>query len=372
MAGIKRNVLVKFIVLVVVPITFLSFNILTKPDVYTPKPYVLEYDTLRFKPPVIPADNPLTEEGVALGRLLFYDPILSGDNTQSCASCHKQQYSFSDGGVKFSLGIKGKPGRRNTMTLVNLVWQQDYFWDGRAMSLEELIKFPLTDSLEMAEDTSNLVKELNAHQYYPLYFEKAFGTKKVTFALAAKALSQFMRTIIIKGYSAGFLEIEKLMHKDEEALKDQKTLAGMYYRTTHTCGLCHPGEGMGKTKFADNGITVNDTNSRYFVTHNKDDISKFKVPSLINIKFSAPYMHDGRFNSLTDIASHYKENLPKLNAKNKTTLSKEIDGNLTQYDMDNIEAFFDLFTDTTILKSKKYSDPFTSGNFNWADYPYFK
>jgi cytochrome c peroxidase len=368
MANLGVRGMVKFVILLIIPFLFLCFSALKS----TTHPYILDYDTLRFKKPVIPADNPLTIEGVALGRLLFYDPLLSGNNTQSCGSCHKQEYSFSDGGAKYSLGIKGKPGKKNTMTLVNLVWQQDYFWDGRATSLEDVMKFPITDSLEMSQDTTKLVVELQAHPHYPEYFKTAFGTNKITFNLISKALAQFLRTIIIKGYSAEFLEIEKLMRKDKTGLENQKSLAGMYYRTTNTCGRCHPGEGMGQTAFADNGITLNDTTGRYAVTHNRDDISKFKIPSLINIKYSAPYMHDGRFTNLGQIAIHYKENLLKLNEKNTYILARKINSDLTQYDMDNIEAFFDLFTDTTILRSKKYSDPFNSESFNWDDYPNFK
>ena len=148
-----------------------------------------------------PAGNPSTEEGVELGRMLFYDTILSGNQKQSCASCHRQELAFTDG-REISIGSQGRKAHRNSLTLVNPGWQDRFFWDGRASSLEELIHFPVTDSLEMNADTLKIEKRLNRDKKYAALFQKAFGKTRITMPLVAKAISQFLRTIV--SYRAPF------------------------------------------------------------------------------------------------------------------------------------------------------------------------
>jgi cytochrome c peroxidase len=341
-----------------------------------PTPYFFEYDTLRFFKPIVPENNPTTFEGIALGRLLFYDPILSYNNTISCGSCHKQEYAFSDGGKKFSSGIDGKIGKRNSMSLINLAWQTSFFWDGRAKSLEDVIFFPVTDSLEMGNDTNNVVKTLKAHNHYPVFFDRAFPNESITFDNVSKAISQFIRTIHIRTYNKDFFRMIQKVKSNEsnKKLLKGKSFAGMYFRTINTCGRCHPGEGAGDTKFADNLITKNDTNSRYFVTGDIIDISNFKVPSLINIKSSAPYMHDGRFKSINEVIEHYDEHLKEIAEKNSSVFGHVEQSTLvlSKYDTKNFDKFFDLFTDSTLLTSKNYSNPFLSEKFDWKDFPVFK
>lgn len=339
----------------------------------TRTPFILTYDTLRFSKPAIPDDNILTVEGVALGRLLFYDTTLSGDFSQSCGSCHKQEYSFSDGGKQYSVGIKGKEGNRNTMTLVNLAWQTDFFWDGRVKSLEELIYFPVTDSLEMNSDTTIIVTRLTKHKFYPKLFKAAFPGEAISFHTVSKAISQFLRTINIKSYSKRFLEIEKeLKHNETIEKLQENSFVGLYYRTTNTCGRCHPGEGVGNTKFANNLSVPN-------AIYNTSDsgqmiLKKFKVPTLINIKYSAPYMHDGSYKDLDEVINHYEKHIKEIYTKNPEMFI-HVDSSLitlTEYDRKNLSAFFELFTDTSILTDKKYSNPFQSTNFKWDDFPYLK
>jgi cytochrome c peroxidase len=149
----------------------------------------------------------------------------------------------------------------------------------------------------------------------------------------------------------------------------------MYYRTVNTCGRCHPGEGSGnETLFANNLITYNDFKSRYKITGDTSDISKFKVPSLINIMYTAPYMHDGRFNSINEVIEHYDEHLVDISKKNPNKFEHVDLKNLKliDYDKEHFNLFFNAFTDSTILTDKKFSNPFNSKNFKWKDFPNFK
>ncbi len=337
--------------------------------------YNLNYDKERFHEPKIPISNPMTVEGVSLGRLLFYDSILSKNNKQSCGSCHKQQFSFSDGGKKYSMGVNGKEGNRNTMTLVNLAWQTSFFWDGRARELEDVIHFPIMDSLEMAIDTNEVVRKVNLHTNYPILFKKVFNTNKVTFYDISRAIAQFLRTLNISGYNPTFFSFfNKFKENESPVLLKEESLAGMYYRTVNTCGRCHPGEGVGDTKFANNLITTNEFNSRFKITQDSLDISSFKVPSLINIMFSAPYMHDGRFKTIDEVIEHYDDHIKEI-AKNNPNKFEYVDIEelkLTEYDKKNFKLFFNTFTDSTLLTSKKFSNPFYSKKFTWKDFPYFK
>ncbi len=366
---INKKIIV-YLLIVTLIIILSAFN--KKPQLHN---YTIKYDKERFNPPNIPADNPMTYEGVALGRLLFYDSMLSSDYTISCSSCHKQEYSFSDGGVQYSRGVNGKVGKRNTMTLVNLVWQTSFFWDGRASSLEEVIHFPIMDTLEMNLDTSQLIIRLNNHKFYPKYFKRVFNTNTITFKQVSKAIAQFLRTINIDGYNPRFIKMFNEFKSNEDASKtlNDSSFIGMYARTVSVCGKCHPGEGRGDTKFADNLITKGELISRFKITNDSIDISKFKVPSLINIKLSAPYMHDGRFNTIDEVTNHYSIHLNEIRSSNPAIFSNSLNDSIiiSELDINNFTKFFDLFTDSTIIKSKQLSNPFNKKNFNWHNFPYF-
>jgi cytochrome c peroxidase len=363
----NKFIFFSFSILIIIAF-FSSFKKDTKPTKYH-----FVYDTLRFNKPVIPENNPTTIEGIELGRLLFYDPILSYNNSVSCGSCHKQEFSFSDGGNVYSKGADGNNGKRNTMSLVNLLWQTSFFWDGRAKTLEDVIFFPVTDNLEMADDTNNVVNKLKSHKFYPTLFKKAFPDEEINFNNTSKAIAQFLRTIYIQSYSPEFFQmISKVKKNESPELLNENSFAGMYFRTINTCGRCHPGEGMGDTKFADNLITENDTNSRYYVTGLSADISKFKVPSLINIITTAPYMHDGRFKNISDLVEHYDKHLKDIAKKNPDIFGHVDSATIVLSDKQNFNDFFELFTDSAILTSKKFSNPFLSSKFNWNDFPEFR
>ena len=167
--------------------------------VYT-TPFTLEIPQLFLEnilPPVIPVNNPLSIEGVALGRKLFYDPILSGDGTQACADCHRQENAFTDS-LKFSVGIDGSIGTRNSMPLFNMAWNYDerFFWDGRVFSLEHQALAPVTNPIEMDNTWETVVLRLQEHEDYPELFKEAFGDIPISKELTTKAIAQFERTLI--------------------------------------------------------------------------------------------------------------------------------------------------------------------------------
>lgn len=277
--------------------------------------------TTPYIPPVIKnfrnipenPDNPMTQEGIALGKRLFFDPILSLDSTISCSSCHKKENSFSDPSVRSS-GVGGTLGKRHSIALVNLAWQKDrFFWDGRAASLQEQAKMPIEDPLEMHFTLAEAVQRLQSHPVYIDLFWKAFGTKTVSAALVTKALEQFEKSLI--SYNSRF---DKYL-RGEGTLSDAE-LRGLQIFTTEKgdCFHCHSTSApevfiSPDRTFANNGLdTVASVND--FVdfglgkfTGNPSDNGRFKIPTLRNLAFTAPYMHDGRFATLDEVIDFYSE-----------------------------------------------------------------
>lgn len=282
---------------------------------FEPTPYKLEIPS-HFPSMPIPADNPMTVEGVALGRMLFYEKRLSLDNSISCASCHAPQNAFSDSNP-FSTGVNGAVGNRNSMALVNLGWQQFFFWDGRAKTLEEQILEPIPNPVEMHQSWEDAIAKLYADVNYRNAFYKAFGEQGIDRMKASKALAQFLRTMI-----SGNSKFD-IMYKIENSLPlnsiDQQVnitpaeWAGYdLFKSLNgaDCFHCHNGPLMQVQKFSNNGLDNNFTDlGRMHVTGNSNDKGKFKVPTLRNIELSGPYMHDGRFQTLDEVIEHYSSGI---------------------------------------------------------------
>lgn len=343
-----------------------------------PQPYILKYDTTKFKKPIIPEDNLMTVEGVALGRLLFYDKILSVNNQVSCGTCHKQELAFTDG-KKNAEGVYGRVIDRNSMTLTNLAWQDRFFWDGKAKTLEDLVFFPITNHNEMDSDTSKLVSKLQAHNYYPIYFNKTFNSKKITFKNVSRAIAQFLRTIVSNGANLPDTVIPALDKREKFTNADtlnkvlhENSFMGMYIRFSNMCASCHTAELPEGVIFATNLIDSIVPDGLYKYTKDTTDKGHFKAPSFINMSLTAPYMHDGRFATLSEVIEHYDKNLHKLPPKNPTKPDLEKKSLITEYDKLNLEKFLMLFIDSTLIKNKELSDPFINSNFNWDNYPNFK
>lgn len=280
---------------------------------YDPTPYFIKTPS-HFPKMNIPSDNPMTEEGVLLGRMLFYEKKLSLDHSISCGSCHAPDAAFSDPN-QFSEGVNGALGTRNSMALINLGWQNFFFWDGRAATLEEQILQPVQNPVEMHLEWTEAVSRIQSNLEYRNQFYRAFGETNITKELVAKAIAQFLRTMISgeSKYDVMYKFANNIpLNASELAIKNSVTAeewAGFdLFKSLNgaDCFHCHNGVLLQVQKFSNNGLdAVFSDLGRGGVTNNPMDNGKFKIPTLRNIGLSAPYMHDGRFATLDDVIDHY-------------------------------------------------------------------
>jgi cytochrome c peroxidase len=279
----------------------------TAPDA---RPYRLKIPET-FPRPNLPLDNPLTEEGVALGQRLFFDPILSLGERQSCATCHDPAKAFTDGRA-VSIGVEGRSGTRSSMPLFNLAWRSTFFWDGRVRTLREQVLEPITNPEEMAETLTTVLAKLGADSGdtgYPEAFRRAFGSREVTADRLARALEQYL-LVQVSGDS-----------RFDRALRGEATLSALeargfeLFRTEFDpsrglrgadCFHCHGGSLFQSQRFGNNGLATHSGDAgRGGVTGRAADLGLFAVPSLRNVALTAPYMHDGRFRTLEEAVAHY-------------------------------------------------------------------
>lgn len=336
-------------------------------ELHNPTPYNIDSATPdHFGAMPIPVDNPMTREGVALGRRLFYDPLLSGDNTMSCASCHQQQYAFSDGGKRFSKGIDGLEGTRNSMQLFNVGYGKQFFWDGRASSLEDQALRPIQDPIELRETLPNLISELQTHPEYPYLFKRAFGTDSITPELIAKAIAQFERTLI----SGNSLFDRDLYYGTAEMSDD--AVDGyflMFDNNGADCFHCHSDgnrlwgnfdNGNPRLNFENNGLDSVFTDlGRGGFTNDSTEYGKFKTASLRNVAVSGPYMHDGRLATLEEVIDHYSEGLRVSPNQNPANLQYVQQGgvHLTPDEKLKVLEFLKALTDTAALTNPAFGPP---------------
>jgi cytochrome c peroxidase len=292
--------------------------------------------------------NPLTEEGFQLGRQLFYDPILSKDSTISCASCHLQATGFTHVDHSLSHGIDGKIGDRNSMTMMNLAWSKTFMWDGGVNHLDVQALNPITSPVEMNETLTNVVQKLQKSEKYKSLFVAAFGDEKITGQRVLKALSQF-ELLLVTANS----KYDKVMRK-EASFTDQEQNGYQLFKIN--CASCHTEPLFTNGTFQNNGIpldtTLNDI-GRQRITEKSEDYMKFKVPTLRNIQFTNPYMHDGRFNKLTQVIEHYNSII--VNKSLPKQLQKRM--NLTDNERVDLVAFLLTLTDNEFLFNKRFAYP---------------
>ncbi len=282
-------------------------------DNYSPTPSPLEIPQLfqeKILAPVIPTSNPQTVQGVALGKKLFFDPILSVNQSHACADCHAPENAFTDTD-RFSDGINGVLGIRNSMPLFNLAWNYDekFFWDGKSFSLEQQAFLPVVDINEMGDTWQNVEQKLQNHLEYPELFNQAFGTSQIDSTLVTKAIAQFERTLI----SANSKFDKFLLGEATLTPEEQNGFNVFMDENRGDCFHCH---GSGNNPlWTDNLFHNNGLDSEFSdlglgaITGDPADNGKFKSPSLRNLAFTAPYMHDGRFSTLEDVINHYSEGL---------------------------------------------------------------
>lgn len=334
-------------------------------------------------PPMeIPADNPMTEEGIRLGRHLFYDPILSLDSTISCASCHKQEKAFTDG-TALSTGIDGLVGKRSSMSLINVGYNwvrsraHNFMWDGRFATLEELtIKGPIVDPVEMANTLENLEASLQKHPTYPDMFRAAFGidnSQEIKAEMVGKALAQFQRTLNSANsmydqdvwVPGVFMNTQATIGRD---MFQGDANGGLPNVKDAECGHCHSFSTQkalfARNEFSNNGLdsvtSLTDFLDYGFggATNNAPDNGMFREVSLRNIALTAPYMHDGRFQTLEEVLDHYVSGVhPAPNLASELTTSTSLPY-LTQTDKEDIIAFLHALTDTSYIHKEEWSNPF--------------
>lgn len=293
--------------------------------------------------------NPLTTEGIALGKQLFYDPFLSQTGEISCGSCHFQAHGFGDHNVAQSRGIFGRPGKRNSPPIVNMAWNTSFMWDGGINHLEVMPLGPLTDTVEMGEKVAHIIAKLQNHSTYPQQFKKAFGSDSITDQKLLFALAQFMVSLV----SADAKYDQYLLGEAE--LTEEETRGLTLFR--QHCEHCHQEPLFTDYSFRNNGIdtdfTIKDI-GRERITLNPNDKARFKVPTLRNIARTYPYLHDGRMTTLEDVLAHYATG---IQASATLDSALPVGGlGLSAQDQSDIIAFLRTLTDYTFLTNPDFSE----------------
>lgn len=254
--------------------------------------------------------NPLTKEKFELGKSLFYDPILSSDSSTSCASCHLSYTAFTHADHAISHGVNGKSGTRNALTLINLAWNKSFMWDGGVNNLEVQAINPITHVSEMNESLENVLLKLNRSDKYKSLVQSAFNEEKIDSKKLLKALAQFTVRLV-----SANSKYDSVMRKEPNVKFTDQEQKG-YKLFQKNCSVCHTEPLFTNNKFENIGLPVDPELKdigRMKITLNSDDSLKFKVPTLRNIEFSAPYFHDGRAKKLKDVLEHYTNRIQKSN-----------------------------------------------------------
>jgi cytochrome c peroxidase len=332
---------------------------------YNPQPAFIEQQE-EFPVMEMPDENPLTVDGIQLGRMLFFDPILSSDSTLSCASCHLPEASFTDR-LAVSPGVTGAFGRRSSMALINLGYSNNgLFWDGRSMTLEEQALIPVEDPIELHEDWPNVVEKFRSHPDYPAFFRKAFGIQdrsEITKELAAKAIAQFERTMVV-GKGSRFYEVfvQQTDFPTDEELRGYL----MFFDAANgdlpdaQCFHCHNRPFFTNNEYLNNGLDEAQSQDdfedkgRGEVTGNSFDNGRFRTPTLWNVALTAPYMHDGRFETLEEVIDHYASG--GHYALNLDPLITDI--HLNEEQKKDLLAFLHMLTDTSFTTDPAFQNPF--------------
>ena len=330
---------------------------------FSPTPLQLKVPSY-FPPMQIPADNPLTVEGVALGRKIFFDNLLSSDLSQSCATCHRPENYFTDGNAT-SKGVTGLFGKRSAMSLVNIGFvNAGLFWDGRVKTLEEQALLPVLDSIELHNNWDAVATRIKNNSDYMTMFRRAFGITTVDSInkyLVVKAIAQFERTLI-----SADAKIDKIARKEAFFTDDEQSGYNLFFNVLDApdaqCAHCHVSPFYNAGDFFNNGIdaakTLTDFKDlgRGVITLKPTDNGKFKPPTLRNITQTAPYMHDGRFKTLSEVLDHYASGghsspnvdpfIPSIGTIHLTTKQKN-----------QIILFLNTLTDSSFVSNAAFQKP---------------
>ncbi len=316
--------------------------------------------------PNLPADNPLMKSKVELGRRLFYEKMLSGNNQMACASCHNQQTGFSDT-ARYSTGIDGIKGSRQSMSLVNLAWNNNkFFWDGRANLLRDQTLKPIEDLIEMHENLDHAIEELRNNSSYRMLFKLAFSDGQISPKNMSFALEAFLFTIVSSNSKYDrFLRGEVALTLSEE--RGRVLFFGEYnpgFPSTSgaDCAHCHTGNNFENDQFINNGLNTDATFSDlgfFNVTGNNNDKAKFKLPTLRNIELTPPYMHDGRFKTLEEVVEHYNSGIQISSTTDPALVYNQSTGLMLDADEKaDLVAFLKTLTDPILANNPNFRSPF--------------
>ena len=252
---------------------------------------------------VHPESNPYSKEKADLGKLLFFDPRLSSSGQISCANCHNPELSWTDR-ITRSFGHNRQTGSRNAMTIINVAFAETLFWDGRAASLEEQSLLPIIDPLEMNEHVDLAIARIFAIPGYQKLFQEAFPNEAFDKSMVQRALATFQRTIV-----SPRSKFDRFISGNPEVFTDKEVLGLHLFRTKALCINCHNTPYFSDNKFHNDGQTLQGTKNedlgRYYFTKNKEDIGKFKTPTLREVGRTGPWMHHGHFPTLLDVVQFY-------------------------------------------------------------------
>jgi cytochrome c peroxidase len=317
-----------------------------------------------------PGNNPITDNGATLGRVLFYDKNLSVNNTIACASCHKQANAFSDEEIK-SKGFNGGLTGRHSMSLINAKYYPNgrFFWDQRAATLEEQVLMPVQDLVEMGMTLQFLETKLKGLAYYPSLFTKAFGDATITSDRISKALAQFVRSIVSyqSKYDAGRSTFPNAPAPPPNTpfpnfTAQENRGKELFLLPQTACAACHGSETFTAPLEKNNGLDLTTIDRGFGAVANNTALdATFKVGSLRNVELNAPYMHDGRFATLEQVIEHYSSgvrNHPNLSPQLRLPNGQPRLGNFTPQDKAALVAFLKTLTDVSVSTDVKFSNPF--------------
>ncbi len=293
-------------------------------------------------------NNAVTNERFALGRKLFYDKILSRDNTISCGSCHQQAGAFSHIDHRVSHGIDNQNGIRNAPPIFNLAWHTNFFWDGGVNHLELQPIGPIQNPIEMDETLAHVIQKLNASVQYRGLFQQAYGSDSITSQMMLRAIAQFMAVMVSSGS-----RYDDYAKGNEQALSASEKRGLNLFR--QNCASCHKEPLFTDLTYRNNGIDATFSDSgRARITLNPSDMGKFKVPSLRNVEVSYPFMHDGTVNTLEEVVEHYASGIVA-----SATLDPLLAGGipLSTQDKSDLLDFLKSLTDQKFLDNPDYAEP---------------
>jgi len=309
-----------------------------------------------FPPPVYDlSNNPVTKEGFELGKRLFYDSRLSRTNTISCGFCHMQPNAFTHHGHDVSHGVDDKLGRRNSLPVQNLLFYKTFFWDGGVHNLDLVPLNAIANEVEMDEEVDNIIDKLRGDANYGVQFKRAFGSEEITSTRFLQALSQFLATMVSSNS-----KYDLYVRKENNVTLTDIELQGLELFKSK-CASCHSTDLFTDQSYRNNGFSsltdLDRDKGREEITLNPDDHGKFKVPSLRNVEYTAPYMHNGKLQTLEDVLNYYASGVkdtPTLDPLLKQSGNPGFE--LTDDEKKSIIVFLKTLTDERYLSDRRFSE----------------